>query len=283
MNCKNIVLKNFELTSAQEQILQKNQKTVSSLEAMVKEKNSDFFPHFAPIRAPNAFHSPHYLNDLQAYFDHHLDESINIVIFGEQGSGVSSFANTLGTALLKKEVTLRFSNSPISGVQVGNLTIARISPTVTEAEEILTEVVRQEEKQRSKHTMELEKESFDSKAEPPLDAYVVLVDASKIADERYVKRIGAMVKQPRFGMRIHPVIALNKIDLIDPLLLESMGKAFESVQVRKAMLAVKEATGLPLRRIIPVKSYDSEWERSEDVEKLALLCLKEAMEVNGWK
>jgi hypothetical protein len=79
------------------------------------------------------------------------------------------------------------------------------------------------------------------------------------------------------------MLALNKIDLVDQRLWDSeegLSNVFKSVEVRKRMHLVHQETGLPINQIFPVKSYDSEMDRDLDVEKLALLCLREVIEAN---
>jgi G3E family GTPase len=110
-----------------------------------------------------------------------------------------------------------------------------------------------------------------------IDAVILVVDAVDFrGHDSILNRLNQFIALLlQRGMT--PIIALNKVDTV---LIDDLGSVFNSEAIKSRIHELHQETGIPINQIFPVKSYTFEHDREEDVEKLALLCLQEAIQSN---
>jgi putative ribosome biogenesis GTPase RsgA len=265
------------------------------IECKEREEEEEIAPEIKRIRGPRDFRSPTYLKRLQLFFKS-LRKTVNVIVLGPYGSGKSSLVTTLATSLSKKDKILKgiapamavsdHVTTALKKIRSGKVNIydcwgfSEDNLTDREVERILDGIIKdgtsmhEAAQRKSKHQVQVSDDEV-------IHAAILVVDAVDIVgNDSVLKRTNGLIRLlNEKGMT--PMIALNKIDLVDQNLIgEGLKNVFKSVKARERMHLVHLETGLSVNQIFPVKSYDSEWDRDPDVEKLALLCLKEVIEAN---
>jgi ribosome biogenesis GTPase A len=247
------------------------------------------------IRGPRGFESVGYIKKQKKFFKT-LKREVNVAVFGPFGAGKSALITTWATALSRKKRILKgIAPSRANGDHVTK----ELSKIETEMKVNLLDCWGYSDDNFKPSTVERIMDGyikpgtnmFDTSAGKKgkgqetagdtIDAVVLVVDAQDILGfESVLNKLNELIAL-LLDRQMTPFIALNKIDTVDPdTLRDDLGSVFKSNKVKSRIFAVHQETGLSVNQIFPVKSYSTEWDREEDVEKLALLCLQEAIQSN---
>ena len=73
------------------------------------------------------------------------------------------------------------------------------------------------------------------------------------------------------------MVLLTKVDKICPEVEAETSKVYKSEPVLEQVNKISQLLGIPRNYVLPVKNYETEIELSDDVNILALLCLRQLL------
>jgi ribosome biogenesis GTPase A len=261
-----------------------------------KDCESESIPREAlKLKAPRGFSEKTYIRKLRRYF-RNLKKRVNIVVFGPYGAGKSAVITTWATALSnKKRILTGIAPSRNHNYHVTtSLNKIETDTMVTlldcwgysdenfktaQVEKILDGIIKAGTGMHDTAVGKKGKGETSSEDEVVHGAVLVIDAQDFVGFGSVVDKLNELISL-LLERGMTPIIALNKIDSVDPELEGRLGEVFSSNKVKGRIFAIHQETGLSINQIFPTKSYSDERSREEDVEKLALLCLKEVIQAN---
>lgn len=106
----------------------------------------------------------------------------------------------------------------------------------------------------------------------------IVIDGSTagILPEKMLEKIKGMQAKMHFR-RVPQMVLLTKVDKICPEVESDTSKVYKSEAVLEQVNKISQLLGIPRNYVLPVKNYETEIELSDDVNILALLCLRQLL------
>eukprot|EP00475_Leptophrys_vorax_P028830 TRINITY_DN4196_c0_g2_i1.p1 TRINITY_DN4196_c0_g2~~TRINITY_DN4196_c0_g2_i1.p1 ORF type:complete len:276 (+),score=41.30 TRINITY_DN4196_c0_g2_i1:31-828(+) len=246
------------------------------------------------IEEPEGFSSDEFLQELLEFFNS-LGQPVRIVFFGTRGSGKSSLITTITNAL-SPATQVRIEKS-VAPARASKECVTKCVKYCSVREHVILVDTPGFSPEDLKDTpfdkvidgvigdgMSLtEAVGHKKKDSPvPVDAVILVVDCMDVIGEGWDwinEQLNSLISQ-LMDRDVVPFIALNKSDRLQRGLRRDLANVFRHGVVQDRIARLSLDTGLPVNQILPTKSYHCEWTRKPDVERLALFCLKEAIEAN---
>eukprot|EP00475_Leptophrys_vorax_P028831 TRINITY_DN4196_c0_g3_i1.p1 TRINITY_DN4196_c0_g3~~TRINITY_DN4196_c0_g3_i1.p1 ORF type:complete len:271 (+),score=41.04 TRINITY_DN4196_c0_g3_i1:20-832(+) len=247
----------------------------------------------ADVEEPEEFSSEEFLKKVLDFF-HELDQPVRVGFFGTQGSGKSSLITTIANAL-SPSVQVRIDMSVASARACNNLRVTKRVKDYSIREQLIlvdTPGFSQHDHKEMpfekvldgviRDGMSLSKDVGPTRRIAPMHAVVLVVDCMDVLGEDW-DWIKEQLNDLIFLLvdkDVVPFIALNKCDRLQRGLRGDLANVFRYGVVQDRIARLSLDTGLPVNQILPTKAYHCECTRKPNVERLALFCLKEAIEAN---
>eukprot|EP00475_Leptophrys_vorax_P038772 TRINITY_DN6907_c0_g1_i1.p1 TRINITY_DN6907_c0_g1~~TRINITY_DN6907_c0_g1_i1.p1 ORF type:complete len:384 (-),score=96.63 TRINITY_DN6907_c0_g1_i1:134-1285(-) len=286
------------------QAYQMSQKEVdrlrTALDQMADYKEDSMDEELRALETPDGFDTQEFMDDLLLFFKN-LRRRVNVVVFGAFGSGKSALLSTMLTALRNQKRILKgiapnrsdshhvttclrkfeagmvnlldcwgFSDENFAHSQVHHI----LDGALSDGNSMHDAVQRKPKKSLAGAAASNDRECEE------VNAVIIVVDAVDFVDnESLIARLNSLIGL-LLDRDLVPMIALNKVDKLQLGVKNNLGQVFRYASVRSRILKISQETGLPVNQVFPVKSYECEYSRKLDIEKLALFCLRETIEAN---
>jgi len=214
---------------------------------------------------------------------------VNILLFGQFGSGKSSFINTVVGAMNPGLPVAAIVGGNVGGHITTQYGSYEMTPCIT-----LWDTWGWSKDNYSNAELEFMldgwlPDKWDASRVPtartlprPLDDDVIhciifTVPASAVDDvQGYIVKLGEFLKKAR-TRELQALVILTKLDLLDPSINSEPMVVFSSPKVQAARTKLSQSTGIPESFIIPVRSYHNQLVRSLLVERIALFAIDKAL------
>eukprot|EP00475_Leptophrys_vorax_P028104 TRINITY_DN4046_c1_g1_i1.p1 TRINITY_DN4046_c1_g1~~TRINITY_DN4046_c1_g1_i1.p1 ORF type:complete len:546 (-),score=143.72 TRINITY_DN4046_c1_g1_i1:84-1721(-) len=286
--CRNFSEESTKLSAVIKALEEKNKELTERLtHKFEQEKKEEEYAVASKIRGPSDLKA---LVASRRKFLLGLENSTTLLMLGFYGNGKSAFINTVLTSLSEDEFiekraasrnsskhvtrTLKNFASSCSQLQIlDSWGISEDSMTMAELEGIIEGNIGYDFEMGQM----IRKNTKSTKRRCPfVNNVIIVVDAQDIEDNAVmsskIREYSHFLQQRGYT----PVIAMTKVDIIDPEFAPE-SNPFNSPKICKKMRLASQETGFPINCIFPVKNYSDEYERERSLEDLALFCISEAV------